>query len=191
MNNISNSAILENSENSEKTPENIYYPPVKAIVFPHINGDFVKFAEMFQKIRDKSGSFDLVFLTGNVFNPAKDFALVKELEILSTTTKFLIFDSSEVGIVCKHNIGYSHQHLSENITILGRSGFYNINGLKVAYLNGRENKKYLSEDEKYKYTSGFFSRDDVDFLTSKKMEMKTDILLINSIPSLILDEMVK
>jgi hypothetical protein len=184
---MSNISALENSS------EIIVNIPVKAIVFPNIDGDFKKFSDMYKKITEKSGNFDLVFLTGNVFNSNKDFSLLNELEKLSHTTKFIIFDSSEVGIVCKHKLDYSHQHIKENITILGRSGIYSINGLKIAYINGKENKKYLSEDDKYKYTSCYFSRDDVDYLidSTKNKESRVDILLLHSIPSTLYDEMLK
>ena len=164
---------------------------LKIILFSNINGDFQKFTELFSKIREKSGDFDLVILTGNVFNPNKNFSLVKQLDTINT--KFLIFDQSEVGIVCKHRLGHENYKFSENIEILGRSGFYIHQGLRIAFLSGKENKKYLSEDEKYKYTSCYFSRDDIDMLIkdSNKFKMKTDILLINTLPSVIYDEMKK
>lgn len=184
---MSNITTIENSS------EIIISNSVKAIVFPNIDGDFKKFSEMFNKITEKSGNFDLVFLTGNVFNISKDFSLLCEIEKLSHMTKFIIFDSSEVGIICKHKLDYSHQHIKENITILGRSGIYSINGLRIAYMNGKENKKYLSEDDKFKYTSCYFSRDDIYYLTDRTntKDIRVDILLLHSIPSILLNELLK
>jgi hypothetical protein len=171
---------------------------LKIISFSNINGDFVKFSEIFQKILDKSPNFDLVILLGSVFNIHKDFSQVKELEKFST--KFLILDDSEIGVVTKHKFGNENYTMSEKVTILGRSGVLYFKDLRIAYLNGKENKKFLSEDEKYKYTSFFFSRDDVENLTDfnknniditsfTSSNVKTDFLLTNCIPSIIFNEM--
>lgn len=163
----------------------------KIITFSNINGNFEKFLEIFGKIKEKSGKFDLVILTGNLFNKNKEFSLVNALEKLET--KIIIFDSSEVGIVGKHKLFEKVYELNEYVTILGRCGVYVYENIRIAYLNGRENKKYLDDNIKHIYTSCFFSRDDVDSLISdvEKSNLKTDILLTHSMPSIIFDELVK
>jgi hypothetical protein len=79
------------------------------------------------------------------------------------------------------------------VTLLGRCGVFIFRGLRIAYLNGRENKKFLSEDEKFYYTGCYFSRNDIDRVIqdTQGSKLKTDILLLNSIPSIIYDEMAK
>lgn len=79
--------------------------------------------------------------------------------------------------------------LSDNIVVLGRSGVETICDLKIAFLNGFENKKYLIENEKYKYTSHFFSRADVEILL--KEHSKIDLLLLHTMPTTIYDELLK
>ncbi len=163
----------------------------KILTFSNLNGNFEKFLEIFLKIKEKSGNYDLIILIGNVFNKNKDFSGVKDLEKLQT--KILILDNSEVGIVLKHKLIYGEYALNEYVTILGRSGIYNHDNIRIAYLNGRENKKYLSEDVKHIYTSCFFSRDDVDKIISdaENSKLKTDIILTNSMPQIIYDELLK
>lgn len=151
-----------------------------------MNGNFPKFVDIFKKIQDKSGHFDLIVLIGCVFNKDMDFSLVKLLD--SLITKIVIFDSSEVGTLIKHKITDMFD-LSDNVAVLGRSGVITVCDLKIAFLNGHENKKYLINDEKYKYTSSFFSRADVDILL--KDNFKVDLLLLHSIPTLIYDELIK
>lgn len=163
---------------------------IKVIFFSNLNGEFDKFCEMFVKIKEKSGTFDLVILNGHVFNSKKDFSSIKELTKLNT--KILIFDESEAGIVCKHQLLYNHYDLLDNITILGRSGIYSYNDLSIAYINGTESKKYLQDLEKFKYTSNYFSKEDIDRLIDQHNEnTKIDILLVNTIPSIFYDEMRK
>jgi hypothetical protein len=163
----------------------------KIISFANLNGNFSKFVEVFMKIKEKSGGFDLVILTGKVFDPNKNFSELKELEILNS--KILIFDNSEVGVVCKHKLLYDQFHYSDNVTILGRSGVYVHENIRICYLSGKENKKYLDEDAKYKYTSCFFSRDDIDklFELSRKDGGKIDIFLTHSLPSIVHEELTK
>jgi hypothetical protein len=159
----------------------------KVIFVSNLNGEFDKFFEMFIKIKEKSGAFDLIILTGNVFNAKKDFSSIKELTKLNT--KILIFDESEAGIVCKHQLLYTQYDLLENITILGRSGIYSYNDLTIAYLNGAESKKYLQDVQKFKYTSNYFSKEDIDRLIDQ--QNKIDVLLVNTITSIFYDEMRK
>lgn len=161
----------------------------KLIFFSHINGNFSKFMEIYNKIKEKSGKMDLIILTGNVFNKDKNFDGIKELEKLET--KILIFDQSEVGIVIKHKFFSNFYQYSENIVILGRSGYYNFFDITIAYINGKENKKYLREEEKFIYTSSFFNKDDVIKTIGLGEKEKIDILLINTIPGIFLDEMIQ
>ena len=169
---------------------------LKIISFANLNGDFIKFSEIFQKILDKSGEFDLVILIGHAFNIHKDFNQIRELEKFKM--KFVILDQSEIGVVCKHKFGFENYEISDNVTILNRTGLYVYKDLRIAFINGKESQKFLSEDEKYKYTGFYFSREDVEYLTSGSIDnnlydlqgsTKIDILLTNVIPSVILDEM--
>jgi hypothetical protein len=82
-------------------------------------------------------------------------------------------------------------NLFENVHILGRSGYIDTHDLRIAFLNGYENKKYLSEDEKFNFTGNYFSREDVDLFLNKKDELKVDILLLNCLPGVIYDELIK
>jgi len=163
----------------------------KIITFSNINGNFENFVEIFSKIKEKSGKFDLIILIGNIFNKSKYFSTVKELEKLQT--KILIFDSSEVGIVTKHKLSYKEYELNDYVTILGRSGVYNFENIRIAYISGKENIKYLSDDVKYIYTTCFFSKGDFDKLISETEEscFKTDILLTHCMPSIIYEEILK
>jgi hypothetical protein len=57
---------------------------------------------------------------------------------------FLIFDSSEVGSLTKHKIK-DQLNLSENIILLRRSDTFIFDNIKISYLNGFENSKFLSQ----------------------------------------------
>ena len=97
-------------------------------------------------------------------------------------------DNSEIGIVAKHKILENH-YLIENVILLGRSGNTILEDLRISFINGQENMKFLLND--YSYTGNNFNRNDIETLVNCKDEMKTDILLINSIPSVFYDEIIK
>ena len=52
----------------------------KIIFFSNINGDFLKFSEILNKITMKSGNFDIIILLGKIFNLAKNFEGLEELK---------------------------------------------------------------------------------------------------------------
>ena len=59
-------------------------------------------SEIYLKITEKSGEFDLVILIGKVFSkeiPIPEIKILKNLK-----TKFLVMDNSEIGIISKHKI---------------------------------------------------------------------------------------
>jgi hypothetical protein len=129
----------------------------------------------------------MLLLIGKVFN--KDIGFEKISELNKIDSRIYILDNSEIGIVLKHKSGIFN--LSDNTVVLGRSGFIEVAGFRIAYLNGEENKKFLSEFDSYNYTGCFYSRDDIDLLLNEKEESKVDILLLNTIPSIIYDELIK
>jgi hypothetical protein len=128
-----------------------------------------------------------MFLIGNVFSKDSGFLKVKELE--KVDAKVYIMDCSEVGVVFKHK---AEMHsLLENVVILGRSGYLEIEDLRIAYLNGSESQKFMSEIDKFKYTGSSYSRDDVDGLLNDREELKVDLFILNTIPGVIYDELIK
>lgn len=163
---------------------------VKLIFISQLNGQIQKFIDTFWDLLNDTQEPMLVILMGKVFNPEKDFSQLKGLEKLERV-RFLILDESEVGIVIKHKILYSHYDLAGNITLLGRSGVYTFNGLRIMYLNGEERLKYLFRNRKYHYTSSCFSREDLDKLIDENLieGLQTDILLLNTLPSIIFNDL--
>jgi hypothetical protein len=148
--------------------------------------------EFYKKIKEKSGDFDLIILLGQSFKITKKLDDLKTLS--NIITPIIIFDDSEIGVVSKHKIPYNESYeLLENVKLVGRSGIIKIGNLAIAFLNGRENKKYLVDGIDYHYTSNFFSREDIESLVeeNKKLKGEIDILLLNSIPSLFNDEIKK
>jgi hypothetical protein len=126
-------------------------------------------------------------LLGKVFSNNSPLSDLKHLYNLNT--KFIILDNSEVGTVIKHKIE-QNTHEMNNITFLGRSGSIMISDIKIVYINGLELLKYLGQDE-YCYTGGYYSREDVNRLILPNEKTKTDILLVNTMPSVLFDELSK
>lgn len=176
-----------------------YFSKIR-IFISNIFGNFEKLIDILHKISEKSGNFDIIFLIGKVFNIEKSFNEIFKLEKIDS--KFIIFDSSEVGNIIKHK--YSEPLIfSEKITILDRKGIFTIDGFKIGYLSGFENEDYIKENLKNPnmpdYTKAYFTgdkfkRDDVLDLLKEKEENKNliiDILLTHSIPSIIFQELLK
>lgn len=154
------------------------------------------------KISEKSGNFDVVFLLGKVFDKEKPFNEVFSLEKIPS--KFIIFDSSQAGIIIKHKFS-SPFNLTENIILLDRKGVLDIEGIKVAYLSGLENENFLVENKaslydycQAIYTGENFNKDDINHLLklkignsdeSNNIKSKIDILLTHSIPSVCFQEL--
>jgi len=143
----------------------------------------------------------MIFLIGRVFNKERNFSEISKLEKFNATnTKFIIFDNSEIGAVVKHAYSTPFAY-SDNITFLDRKGIITIDDIKIAYLSGLEDEKYLVENNANSafdflnaiYTGNAFSREDFNELIKLKeeteKEAKIDILLSHSVPNVILQEL--
>ena len=161
---------------------------LKIIFLSNAYGNFTKVNDLYTKISTKSGDVDVMILIGEVFNQAEKFSALNLLSNLKC--KIIIFDSSSISSVLKAKINYSPYEYSSNITILGRSGIFEFKGLKIGYLNGYEDNKFLTKEKKL-YTGDAFSYYDIEkFIDKTKIENdKIDILLLSSIPQVFAHEL--
>jgi len=151
------------------------------------------------KIIEKTGSYDIIFLIGKVFDKEKNFSEISKLEKINT--KFIIFDSSEIGAFLKHTFS-SPYNFSDNITFLDRKGVITIHDIKIAYLSGFEEEKYLLENysnsafdfTKAIYCGNAFNKEDVNSLIKLREETekdsKIDIFLSHCVPNINFQELV-
>jgi hypothetical protein len=158
------------------------------LTFANVNGHFEKLVETYNKIKDKSGDFDIVFLIGKVFNKDLEFGSINLLSRVAS--KLYILDNSEVGNVFKHKAVLSYE-LLPNVVMLGRSGYVDIDDIRIAFLNGSECQKFMSSIDRFKYTGSAYTREDIDNLLNDREELKVDILLLNTVPGIIYDELIK
>ena len=195
---------------------------MKVIYVSNIYGNFAQVVSQISRISSKNGKFDLIILNGIVFNEKSGISGISDL--LTLDTKVVILDVSSVGILMKHIqvdevnclikgsegyfsdylnnkyiFGEEYIRLNETIYILKRSGVVNIDGLRIAFLNGYESKEFSylenldekTSKERYNfsrkyYTSSYFTKPDVERLFE---ESNIDILLLNSLPEIIYNEL--
>lgn len=141
----------------------------------------------------------MIFLIGKVFDKEKNFKEILRLEKIQT--KFIIFDSSEVGSIIKHSFT-SPYYFSDNIIFLDKKGIISIDTLKIAYLSGFEEEKFLLENysnsnfdfTKAIYHGNAFNKEDINTLIKLKDESekdsKIDIFLSHTVPNVIFQELI-
>ena len=147
-------------------------------------GNFTKICELYNKISAKSGQFNLMIITGEVFSQMESFSSLNSLSSLQC--KIIIFDSSSISSVLKAKLNYEPYLYSSNITILGRSGIYEYDSLKIGYLNGYENTNFLNK-EKVLYSGDSYTYYDIEHILNNNND-KIDILLLSSMPQVIAHE---
>lgn len=130
---------------------------------------------------------------GKIFDKSKPFSEIKKLEKIPS--KFIIFDNSEFLNIINYKFKKPH-NLLENVILLNRYGIFTIDNIKIAYLSGIEDEKYLkfsSLERNLIYSKDRFKRENIYDLFRQKADNGKDcfidILLTHTIPSIILEDL--
>ena len=131
-----------------------------------------RFDTLFQKISllgTKGQTFDLLFSVGNTLTFTFDIKpYISQEKKFPLPTYFL--DSSELSFSL-NELYPDGKEICENFKFLGKSGIKEIEGLKIAFLNGVKNEVYsqfYQEDAKgkFEFSGCYYTKSDIDNLIS-------------------------
>ena len=169
---------------------------MKVIWFANTNSEFEKLIEQINKIVIKNGAFDIIILSGEVFDKQRGISGLKLISDSFSSSLILILDISPVGNLIKHidsnetkGIFNEYYQIYSNTLILKNSGLVNIKGLNIAFLQGYESSE-INKNKFYNnkiYYSSYFKKSDYLNLIEKN-DKHIDILILNTLPQLTLSE---
>ena len=112
----------------------------KILLVGNVDGKFEYLFEKISLLSSKGQTFDSLFCVGNTLTFTFDMKpyLSKE-KTFPLPTYFL--DSSELSFSL-NELYPEGKEIFENLTFLGKEGIKEIQGLKIAYLNGIKNDNY-------------------------------------------------
>ena len=148
----------------------------KILLVGNVDGKFEYLFEKIALLNSKGQTFDCLFCVGNTLTFTFNIKpyLSKE-KIFPLPTYFL--DSSELSFSL-NDLFPEGKEIFENFTFLGRSGIKDIQGLKIAYLNGIKNEAYLNlykekDAMNIEFSGCYYTRQDLDNLAKQYEEYKS------------------
>lgn len=193
---------------------------MKVIIISNIYSEFSKLVEQIKRLVLKNGNFEVIILTGEVFNKNKG---LDDIHLLFdfNDSKFVIFDNSPISNILKHNFEIDNKlisnykyflkykdhnciQLNNNIYLLINSGVININNLNIAFIQGFEHPDmlmYTNNNNNYNCNTnsknfnnriffGSYFRKQDYIFMEDVIHKKIDILLLHSLPKLMYDEFI-
>lgn len=145
----------------------------KILLVGNVDGKFEYLFEKISLLSSKGQTFDCLFCVGNTltftFNIMPYITLEKTFPL---PTYFL--DSSELSFSL-NDLFPEGKEIFNNFTFLGRSGIKEIQGLKVAYLNGIKSETHLNlykdkQANNLEFSGCYYTKLDFDNLTKKYEE---------------------
>jgi hypothetical protein len=140
--------------------------------------------EIVQNIQDKKGNFDLLLCCGNFFPSEyqrfEEFYDLVLKGIFPIPTYFI--DSTNFIAPFNHKKGMFK--FNKNVHFLGRCGIFEFEGLRIAYVSGKDSDILGNEisgklNPELEYVSNYFCQGDISALINEK---PVDILLTSQYP---------
>jgi len=147
----------------------------KILLVGNVDGKFEYLFEKISLLSSKGQTFDSLFCVGNTLTFTFDMKpyLSKE-KTFPLPTYFL--DSSELSFSL-NELYPEGKEIFENLTFLGKEGIKEIQGLKIAYLNGIKNDNYSDlykeiYGKQVEFSGCYYTKQDINSLMKKNEEFK-------------------
>ncbi|EAR89123.2 CWF19-like protein (macronuclear) [Tetrahymena thermophila SB210] len=161
----------------------------KILVVGDLQGNFEGLAQKIQNFSKKGQEFNFAVCVGQTLSLEISLQDYKKSGVEMPIPVYFI-DCSEM-CQCLNHLYPTGTEIAKNIFFLGRSGIQEIQGLKVAFLNGLQSNKYSEfytelHSQKSSFTGPYYSLQDIKLLEEEvklsNQFMGVDIFLSNEWP---------